>query len=218
LIRALILGLNPQIPGGNPDARYPVSVEAIKGFLDLAKRELDIKDEAALASILNTLAEKVHPLVLGEVYRAIGQIKMLAKRLLANQVTDEEKVEKIISFLCSESGSHDYTINRREAAELGLTIEKPTQELYCLIRNIYSSIKKELEIGAPFDPNMLLGTDSQVLYSARRVIIESKEGKKDCYVTEGMLNRITLPGQPGMAGIPGIQDTRRFEGWRHFDE
>lgn len=65
--------LNPQINGAGPEARVPVSVEAIKGFLELAKHELSISDENALATIFSTLAEKVHPLVLGEVYRAIGQ-------------------------------------------------------------------------------------------------------------------------------------------------
>ena len=42
---------------------------------------------------------------------------MMAEKLLQNQVTDPEKMKKIIDFLCSESGSHDYTINRREVQE-----------------------------------------------------------------------------------------------------
>ena len=85
--------LNPTIPNAGPQARVPVSVEAIKGFLELAKHELNLKDERALADIFNVLADKVHPLVLGEVYRAIGQIQMLARKLLVNQVTDEEKIK-----------------------------------------------------------------------------------------------------------------------------
>lgn len=39
------------------------------------------------------LASKVHPLVLGEVYRAIGQVQMLAEKLLVNQVTDQKLPE-----------------------------------------------------------------------------------------------------------------------------
>jgi hypothetical protein len=35
---------------------------------------------------------------------------------------DTKKVKQIIDFLCADSGSHDYTMNRREAAELGLCI------------------------------------------------------------------------------------------------
>jgi len=128
--------LNPKIEGGPPNARFPVSVEAIKGYFELAKNELGINGDNDLTKILLTLTDKVHPLVLGEVYRAQSQIKMLAKRLITFQTTDEQKIEKIVSFLCSESGSHDYTINRREARDsLGLQIEKPNDELYGIIKN-----------------------------------------------------------------------------------
>ncbi len=63
---------------------------------------------------------------------------MLANRLLANQITEPGKIKNIVNFLCSDSGSHDYTINRREAKnELGLMIEKPDNALYVLIKSIY---------------------------------------------------------------------------------
>lgn len=32
--------LNPQVPGAGPHAKVPVSVESVKGFLELAKDEL----------------------------------------------------------------------------------------------------------------------------------------------------------------------------------
>ncbi len=42
---------------------------------------------------------------------------------------------RIVQFLVSESGSHDYTINRREARDqLGLKIEKPDDTLYSKIK------------------------------------------------------------------------------------
>ena len=107
--------LNPQIAGASTEARYPVSVEAVSGYLDLAKKDLGINDEANLASLLNHLSDKIHPLVLGTVFRSKTQIQMLARKLIKSQVTEEATIEKVISFLCSESGSHDYTIHRREA-------------------------------------------------------------------------------------------------------
>lgn len=148
--------LNPRSPGANPVGTYPVSVEAVKGFLDLAKEELEIKDDMALANVMVKLSEMVHPLVLGEVYRARAQIKMLAEKLLVNQVTDTDKVKRIISFLCSDSGSHDYTINRREAKDsLGLNIIKPDDETYRIIKGIYEDISDELGLRIPYDPKSL---------------------------------------------------------------
>ena len=208
--------LNPAIDGVGPHARVPVSVEAIKGFLELAKHELQIKDDKALAEIFNVLADKVHPLVLGEVYRAIGQIQMLAQKLLVNQVTDADKIKEIISFLCSESGSHDYTINRREAANnLGLVIEKPDNELYGLIKEVYDDIKQELDLGVPFEPNTYLGQQDVSLYNIKRVLLESLDGGTDAFVTEGILTRVNIPSNPPQQGI---NDQRIFEGWRHYNE
>ena len=204
--------LNPTVPNAGPQARVPVSVEAIKGFLELAKHELNLKDDKALADIFNVLADKVHPLVLGEVYRAIGQIQMLARKLLVNQVKDESKIEKIISFLCSESGSHDYTINRREAKnELGLNVEKPSDSLYDLINRTYMSIREELQLRTSFNPESYLGADSSKEYTIKRTLIESLAGSTDCFVSEGRFAKIELPPQMG------IQDQRIFEGWKHYD-
>ena len=211
--------LNPEIPGAGPQARMPVSVEAIKGFLELAKHELHIKEDQSLSSIFNVLADQVHPLVLGEVYRAIGQIQMLAEKLLANQITDVDKVKKIISFLCSESGSHDYTINRREASQgLGLNIEKPDQELYNIIKATYDSIRDELELRSQFDPNTFIGVASEKDYLMQRVLIESIYGGTDAFVSEGKLSRIVVQQIPGVPPQQGISDQRIFEGWKHHDK
>ncbi|MDR1110822.1 MAG: serine protease, partial [Deltaproteobacteria bacterium] len=67
--------------------------------------------------------------------RKRAQIKMLAEKLLINQVADQQIIQKIISFLCSDSGSHDYTINHREAKDfLGLNIKTPNIMEYKLIK------------------------------------------------------------------------------------
>ena len=211
--------LNPTVPNAGPQARVPVSVEAIKGFLELAKHELKLKDDRALADIFNVLADKVHPLVLGEVYRAIGQIQMLARKLLVNQVKDESKIKKIISFLCSESGSHDYTINRREAAnELGLNIEKPSQGLYELINKTYISIREELELRKPFNPDSYIGKEAVKPYTIKRTLVESLAGGTDSFISEGQFARVSIsPMPPNSVPQIAIQDQRLFEGWKHYD-
>ena len=50
--------LNPKTPDGG---MFPVSVEAVKGYLEFAKNELAIKDDCALASIWEKLSDFVHP-------------------------------------------------------------------------------------------------------------------------------------------------------------
>jgi hypothetical protein len=206
--------LNPQIEGAPPTAKMPVSVEAIKGYIELVKEELGIKGDENLAKILVTLSEKIHPLVLGEVYRSRSQIKMLANRLLANQITEPGKIKNIVNFLCSDSGSHDYTINRREAKnELGLMIEKPDNALYVLIKSIYDDIQKELCLTEAYDPNSILGKDPSASYSFKRGLVESCEGGSNYFCSEGSFSRVNLPGPAGLH--PGINDNRTFEGWKY---
>lgn len=205
--------LNPQIPGASIDAKYPVSVEAIKGFLSIAKDELGIQDNNALSDILIKLADVVHPLVLGQVYRSRVQIKMLAEKLLKTHENDLSKVEKIVSFLSSESGSHDYTINRREAHEsLGLKIEKPNDALYFLIQKIYNDFKEELLLNIPLNLNSILGTENNKSYEFKRCLIESITGGCDSFITSGILTRISI-SQPNSHNISQINDQRNFEGW-----
>jgi len=207
--------LNPQIPGASPDARVPVSVEAVNGYLELARKELNIQDEVHLTAILNHLSDKIHPLVLGNVFRSKSQIQMLARKLIPAQVTKEASVQKIISFLCSESGSHDYTIHRREAKdELGLNIEKPSESLYLLIKQIYDDIVQDLCLDTKFELGNVLGGQPQAAYSCRRALIESVAGGTDFFASEGILVQQQLQIQPNVIQM-AIEDRRTFEGWRH---
>ena len=195
--------LNPKTPDGG---MFPVSVEAVKGYLEFAKNELAIKDDCALASIWEKLSDFVHPLVLGQVYRSKAQIQMMAEALLKNQVTDPEKIKNIIAFLCSESGSHDYTINRREAKDvLGLNIVKPTTAQYGIIKKLYDDLNEELLFSKPFSLAEINGA-----YAARRCLLESVTGGSDFFVTEGAVIRGKLPD-----GQITIQNRINFEGWRH---
>lgn len=207
--------LNPPIPNAPPQNNFPVSVEAVKGYIAFAKEEMSIKDDMALSNIMIKLSDYVHPLVLGQVYRARAQIKMLAEKLLANQVSDSTKVKDIISFLCSDSGSHDYTINRREAKNtLGLNIEKPDDEMYGYIKSIYDDVSQELGFGIPFDP-VSVSHQGNGSYNVKRALIESIYGGSDAFVSEGIVRKISVQNIPGQPPQEAIQTTKTFEGWKH---
>jgi hypothetical protein len=207
--------MNPQIDFNNQKIRVPVSVEQINGYLGMARNELGIKNQKHLKDVLVNLADKIHPLSLGEVYRSKSQIQMLAKKLLKNQNLSQNEEKKVINFLCSESGSHDYTIYRKEAKEdLGLKIEVPTKELYNLVNGIYLDIEKELELLNPYDPKILLATSNPFTYSFRRALIESIDGGCDVFISEGTLTLVNL-NIPGAGPQVALQDNRTFDRWRH---
>ena len=205
--------LNPQVPGGPPNARIPISVEAVAAYFELAKTQLKVNNEAQLTSIFLKLSDQVHPIALGSVYRARTQIQMLAEKLLRYHLTDETKINKIVSVLCSESGSHDYTMNRREAASYGLAIEKPNDSVYTIIRKIHTDIRKELRLNEKYEASVELGGTSTKTYSYPRVLIESISGGSHKFVSEGILTKQQIQTQMGM--IDGVNDQRTFEGWKH---
>ena len=197
--------LNPTVPGTGE--QYPVSVEAVKGYLEFARNELKIEDDDALAKIYIKLSESIHPLVIGEAYRSKDQIQMLAKKLLSPIIPDEVDIQKVISFLCSESGGHDYTINRREAEnDLKLPVKKPTDKQYDIIKAIYDDIAEELKLGDPFLPFTINGA-----YAGRRSLLESLDGGADYYITEGKMARV----KDATSGQIMVADNITFQGWRH---
>ena len=206
--------LGPQIPGAAPDARAPVSVEAIRGYIEFAKTEVGVSEQQGLTQVLVDLAQKVHPLVLGQIFRTRSQIQFLAQQLLSYQTKDKKKQERIINFLCSESGSHDYTVNRREAVQLGLAVETPDEELYKIIKKFHGTIRDELELGTPFDPRAMVAQTNSVTYQCIRCIIESLKGGSHIYVSEGTLTKMQVPAPQQGITQDAVQDARTFEGWR----
>lgn len=204
--------MNPQIQLNNLPFKVPVSVEAVYGYLEMARKDLGITDQESLTKIYLSLSEKIHPLTLGEVFKTKSQIQMLARTLLAYQNTNVEQQNKIIRFLCSESGSHDYTIHRKEAKEvLGLNIEYPDAGLYSIINSIYLNIEHDLLLNTPYNPAQLMVNTDQYPYSYKRCLIESIDYGTNAFISEGVLTKqLQAPGQP-----PAVHDSRKFEGWRY---
>jgi len=206
--------LNPQVPGAPPQSRIPISVEAVAGYFELAEKHLKIESESNLTSVFVKLTEYVHPVALGNIYRARTQIQMLAEKLLKFHMNDDERIKKIISVLCSESGSHDYTINRKEAlSDLALPIEKPNDELYKVIDGIFKNLREELELDIPYNPQVLLGNQPHANYQSTRALIESVTGGSHKFISEGMLMAVQINTPTGLQDM--INDKRTFEGWRH---
>jgi hypothetical protein len=199
--------LNPVIPGiPEPNARVPVSVEHVNAYIEMARNELGIKNKELLARIFLDLSKMIHPITLGQIYKSKAQIKMFAKNLLHLHNFDASREEDVIKFLCSESGSHDYSIRRKEAMNLGLNIEVPDKNLYAVIKAIYDSISKEFELNNPFMPGIMAANNQNYPYEFRRGLIESMYNGTDVFMSKGTI--IEAPNNQ-------IVDNRQHEGWVH---
>ena len=206
--------MSPTIPGTNPQRRLSISVESVKGYFSLLKEEFGTKDDNAISAAYTKLAEYIHPLVLGDVYRTQKQIQMLAKKLLQMSYTDKKIMKSIITFLCSDSGSHDYTISRTEAKKLGLNIESPSIEIYNGMKAWFIDVVNELEFKNPYNPSWILGTNNSVNYTFKRCLIESIGYGQDAFISEGVLTKSnsSINGTQQIC----ISNNVLYEGWRHF--
>ena len=105
--------------------------------------------------------------------------------------------------MCSDSGSHDYTINRREAEKkLQLKITKPTEEQYSLIKTLYDDFVDELEMKRRSD------FGGQQTFNLKRGLIESCKASY-MFITEGTIRTQIKPD-----GSVNIMHAVSNEGWR----
>ena len=202
------LGTKVKING--QEISLPTSVESVKGYFNLAKHELGIRTSRDLIQAFLKLSETLNPLLMGDVYRRQGQIKMIAQKLLVYQNCKKKQKTSIINFLCSDSGSHDYAINYTEAKQLGLNVELASAELNSLINDWYNIICDELQLNSPYNPIFELAQQNSKSYEYKRVILDSLEYGREQFVSKGTLQKIIL-----QSGVPNqqINDNRIFEGW-----
>lgn len=203
--------LCPKININGNNIPLPTSVESVKGYFDLARNELGIKSETELIKPFIKISENLHPLLLGDVYRTKSQIKMIAQKLLDGQLTDKKIKKQIVNFLCSDSGSHDYSINYTEAKKLGLNVELVSSEMNTLINEWYNYIEKEMLLRTPYDPVLDLAKTNTIEYNYIRACIDSVSYGRNLFVSQGTLLKLVQP-----IGVPNqqINDTRVFEGWK----
>jgi len=209
---------NPPIPGGQPGvlSLLPVSVEDMIGFLDLARKEIGLKTEEAMTSVLNILADKVHPLALGAIYRAREQTGSLAKRLMLTHSNDETKIDRITTRLTQELPTHNYLIGRAEAASMKLDITEPSEEVDQLMWQLYKEYENWLQLTSPFSAELDLGTEPQKRVYYERAAVESVSDDtlfQHVFVTDNELVRVSTTPAGMQGSIEQVIARTLFMGW-----
>jgi hypothetical protein len=222
---SLIRPLNPAVEVGSGQRQLvPISVESVAGFKELVTKEWGITGEEPLTAAFKVLAERVHPLALGDVVRARQQIERLARKLLTVHRTDTGNIESIIATLTKELGSHDYLISRTEARELLKKQVAPENEaLEKMLWELYRDFAAEMLLGREYDANMEIhaartaGATGPVRVVQRLAIVESQTMTHVCE-REVLLNeiQIPMPQLPGLAAMlpqKGVQQEVVRAGW-----
>jgi ribonuclease HIII len=223
---SVTMPFNPQAPGvgGSAGRLLPISVEEVRSFIDFAKDKnfCGLSNEDTLKDVLGQLTNKVHPLSLGSVYRAIEQIKMISTKLLKFHMTqkkDESKIKKIVGDLTKNLYSHDYIISRKEAKnEIKLKItnaESIKTRFDGLIYDLFKDYEKEMCLTNNFNPDVFLGKKNKGIETFYRAFLESKS-RADSFITKNEFNRTEQIIPP--ATIPQTVFAARTirEGWEQI--
>jgi hypothetical protein len=208
---------NPTDPAGR---RLGISVEDVTAYVQFIKETVGITHEDELVQAIAILANKVHPLALGNVERFLAQSRMTAKKILRTHVQppDEHAIDELVENLASKLYFHGHPINRREAKnELRLQVSAdPSPELEALLWDLYEDCEKEFDNRSPFYPRAeLLGqtaspTPPQKEYELLLALVESSRLSSRRTIRQ----RYSLIPAPPPAP-PTLRGELLAEGWSH---
>ena len=231
--------LNPSVevaPGQHQ--LVPLSVETVASFKELVVEDWGMKGEEALVAAFRMLAEKVHPMALGDVYRARQQIEHLARKLLQGHRSDD--VQNVITTLTKGLGSHDYLISRTEARELlGAQVGEVEGVTEGLIWDLFKDFEAEMQLREPYDPALAIrmaraaGDPDAVRITQKLAILEAL-GSRDAAEKEFVLSELVpqqmgpmgpmVNGQPQIALMQMLQGKKVIQqelvsaGWKHYTD
>ena len=189
---------NPQDPS-NPQQRLEVSVEDLNSYFLLAREMAKLKEEE-MDKVFANLVEKIHPLSLGNAYRAFRMGKMIAEKLLEmseEKKFSKEEIKKIVEEITSKICIHGYPITRDEAEKLGLPIEKTEGELEKDLWNLYEIYGKEMKLGIPFHPVEFLGDKEMAEVKYVGAYIESDD-LSDQFIFKGKIQKTIRDNKPAI--------------------
>jgi hypothetical protein len=131
------------------------STEDISAFLDFVRDHLKITDQEHVRRLFEVTCKEVGTLGIGVTARSSKLAVDLGERLLALHMKDDEagaKRRTIVETMSRKFQSHAYPVNRTEASEIGLPVNKKRdKELEKLMWDVWLDIESELKERSPFD-------------------------------------------------------------------
>ncbi len=169
--------------------RVGISVEDVKAYISFVKSTVGINHEDELVKVIEILAQKVHPLALGNVERFISQSRLIARKILETRIKKEAQhdIQEIIDMMASKLYFHGHPINRKEAREeLHLAVvENVPPELETEMWKLYQDFEAEMNNRVAFDPMSEIFTQAKKWTAAAGAAIAAPAAGA---------------GQPGAAG------------------
>jgi len=156
-----------------------ISVEDVTAYINFIRSTVGITHEDELVKAVEILAQKIHPLALGNVERFLSQSRLIARKALHTHMgeKDTHTVAAIVENLASKLYFHGHPINRREARDelhLKVNLDLP-EELEKAMWSLYLEFETLFGNRLPFDPAADLEREGLVVkeYEQLQTTIES---------------------------------------------
>jgi hypothetical protein len=212
-------------------ARIGISVEDVTAYVNFIKSTVGITHEDELVRAIEILAQKVHPLAIGNIERFISQSRMIARKILRTHmgVADQHTIDEIVENMASKLYFHGHPINRREAREdLKLKVmENPPPELETAIWDLYKDYEGEFNNLDAFNPASDLytipdpgpqGQPREREYELLHAMVDS-ERLTSRFTTRRryrlVQQYVQMPGQPMQVAASAVQEELLQQGWSH---
>jgi hypothetical protein len=152
----------------------PISVEDVSSFLALAEKKALLRGEDKTLEVFKDLTGPrelaIHPLALGNVYRALRLIRDIAKKQLLLHFDQKEiaKTNRIVQHLTELIYSHQYLIDRTELKEMELNVVEAESiaTLDEIMWSLYKSYETEIDMLKPFDPSEIIAAQPAPIQQA----------------------------------------------------
>src|SRR2546422_602095 len=165
------------VPGGPGTVMQDsISVEDVMAYVKFVQERAGLSDQAALATGLTKLTERLDAVTLGSAYRTHSHIRDVARRMLLSRSKphSEQTMATIVETLAERVYAHGHAIGLKAAKEIGLPAIAADTGLEPLMWDLLAEYESDLKLLKPVDPAAVLtGTDK---YSEDAVIavVESK--------------------------------------------
>jgi hypothetical protein len=166
-----------------------VSVEDLRGYFEFFKG-LNL-GEGATNAVIEVLRDKVHPLAIGQVQRALGSIQYISKRLLAMHIKNAAEVDRIAKAMVTEMHVHSHKVKQPEAKEIGLPAVAASHEEAEAMWELYSLYEQEMELRKPIRPSSLFPNvnDAYVELKDQKMAYVESAARTDVYLMDIFMAR-----------------------------
>lgn len=144
----------------NPDT-IRFSPEDLKHFLEFARSDVGISDQAQLGKVFELLCNDVNPLPIGAAKRSTHLSESMGEKLLSLHMSDQNKAKTIAESLNTSFYHHGYPVGRKEAKEIGLPVLDVDKKLENLIWRVWKNTEAEMQCNKPFNIMELINSSPE---------------------------------------------------------